>query len=238
VEVLVKTSTLTDQAVATAQIADACMRLSVPFRIAPAGIRPVAPVEGLICGPVVPVRHYGSVDIFLEALEALPAGGIMVIDNGGRVDEACIGDLVVLEVKNAGLQAMVVWGLHRDTSGLLAIGLPVLSCGAFPAGPSRLDARQSAALVSARLGGFEVTRGDTAFVDQDGAVFIESEHVDAVVAAAKTIREREIQQTKAAIEGLSLREQFQFQKYLKQRDAVESYTFRQHISAISKSIEE
>ncbi len=233
-----KTSTLTDQAVATAQIADACMRLSVPFRIAPAGIRPVAPVEGLICGPVVPVRHYGSVDIFLEALEALPAGGIMVIDNGGRVDEACIGDLVVLEVKNAGLQAMVVWGLHRDTSGLLAIGLPVLSCGAFPAGPSRLDARQSAALVSARLGGFEVTRGDTAFVDQDGAVFIESEHVDAVVAAAKTIREREIQQTKAAIEGLSLREQFQFQKYLKQRDAVESYTFRQHISAISKSIEE
>jgi regulator of RNase E activity RraA len=222
VEVLVKTSTLTDQAVATAQIADACMRLSVPFRIAPAGIRPVAPVEGLICGPVVPVRHYGSVDIFLEALEALPAGGIMVIDNGGRVDEACIGDLVVLEVKNAGLQAMVVWGLHRDTSGLLAIGLPVLSCGAFPAGPSRLDARQSAALVSARLGGFEVTRGDTAFVDQDGAVFIESEHVDAVV----------------AVEGLSLREQFQFQKYLKQRDAVESYTFRQHISAISKSIEE
>lgn len=233
-----KTSTLTDQAVATAQIADACMRLSVPFRIAPAGIRPVAPFEGLICGPVVPVRHYGSVDIFLEALEAAPAGGIMVIDNGGRVDEACIGDLVVLEVKNAGLQAMVVWGLHRDTCGLLAIGLPVLSCGAFPAGPSRLDARQSAALTSARLGDFEVTRGDTAFVDQDGAVFIESEHVDAVFAAAKTIREREIQQTKAAIEGQSLREQFQFQKYLKQRDAVEGYTFRQHISVISMSIEE
>lgn len=233
-----KTSTLTDQAFATAQIADACMRLSLPFRIAPACIRPVAAVEGLLSGPVIPVRHYGSVDIFLEALESAPAGGIMVIDNGGRVDEACIGDLVVLEVKNAGLQAMVVWGLHRDTAGLLAIGLPVLSCGAFPAGPSRLDARQSAALTSARLGDFEVTKGDTAFADQDGAVFIESEHVDAVVAAAKAIREREIKQTKAAIEGQSLREQFQFRKYLKKRDVDEGYTFRQHISAISKSIEE
>lgn len=233
-----KTSTLTDQAFATAQIADACMRLAVPFRIAPASIRPVAPVEGLLYGPVIPVRHYGSVDIFLEALDSAPAGGIMVIDNGGRVDEACIGDLVALEVKNAGLQAMVVWGLHRDTAGLLAIGLPVLSCGAFPAGPSRLDARQSAALTSARLGDFEVTKGDTAFVDQDGAVFIEAEHVDAVVAAAKAIREREIKQTKAAIEGQSLREQFQFRKYLKKRDVDEGYTFRQHISAISKSIEE
>jgi 4-hydroxy-4-methyl-2-oxoglutarate aldolase len=234
----VTTSILTDAAVATAQIADACMRLVVPFRIAPAGIHAIVPAGGLVYGSVIPVRHYGSVDIFLEALESAPEGGILVIDNGGRTDEACIGDLIALEVKNAKLQAIVVWGLHRDTSGLLAIGLPIFSYGAYPAGPSRLDSRQAAALISANIGDFFVTKGDTAFIDQDGVIFIGSDRVDEVLAAAKTIREREIQQTVAALDGVSLRQQFQFQAYLKQREASEGYTFRQHINAISKSIEE
>lgn len=232
------TSSLTDEPVATAQIADACMRLAVPFRIAPAGIRPVVPIEGLVYGSVIPVRHYGSVDIFLEALESASEGGILVIDNGGRADEACIGDLVALEVKNAKLQAIVVWGQHRDTSGLFAIGLPICSYGAYPAGPSRLDSRQPVALTSARFGEFLVTKGDTSFIDEDGVIFIESSNVDKVLAAAETIREQEIQQTMAAMVGVSLREQLQFQAFLKQREAVEGYTFRQHISTISKSIEE
>jgi 4-hydroxy-4-methyl-2-oxoglutarate aldolase len=52
---------------------------------------------------VLPVRHYGSVDIFLEAIGAAEPGDILVIDNGGRMDEACIGDLAVLEVQAFGL---------------------------------------------------------------------------------------------------------------------------------------
>ncbi len=232
------TYTLTDEAVATAQIADACMRLGVPIRTAPAGIRPVVPLEGLVYGSVIPVRHYGSVDIFLEALESASEGGILVIDNGGRADEACIGDLVALEVKNAKLQAILVWGLHRDTNGVLAVGLPVFSYGAYPAGPSRLDSRRPDALISARFGDFLVTADDTAFIDEDGVIFIESALVERVLAVAKTIRETEIKQTVAAIEGVSLRQQFQFQAFLKQREATEGYTFRQHITAISKSIEE
>ena len=38
-------------------------------------------------------RHHGSVDIFLEALERRQAGDVLVIDNGGRTDEGCVGDL-------------------------------------------------------------------------------------------------------------------------------------------------
>ena len=64
-------------------------------------------------------------------------GDVLVVDNGGRLDEACVGDLVVLEAQAASLEGMVVWGLHRDTGDIRAIGLPVFSLGARPNGPRR-----------------------------------------------------------------------------------------------------
>ena len=52
----------------TPLIADACIRLKVDFKLAPPGIRPI--IEGTrLAGKVCPVKHYGSVDILLEAME-------------------------------------------------------------------------------------------------------------------------------------------------------------------------
>lgn len=229
---------ITDTPVATPQIVDACMRLKLPYRIAPAGIKPVAPIKSMIQGAAVPVRHYGSVDVFLEALDASHGGGVLVIDNGGRTDEACIGDLTVLETKYAGLTAMVVWGMHRDTSELIQIGFPVLSYGPYPAGPARLNDREPEAFTSARFGDFLVTADDTAFIDQDGVVFVKTADVDAIVGTARSIREREQMQAKAAVQGQSLREQFKFSTFLEQRKTDPTYTFRTHLTAMSRSIEE
>jgi regulator of RNase E activity RraA len=59
--------------------------------------------------------HYGSVDIFLEAMGTAKPGDILVIDNQGRMDEGCIGDLTTLEAQACGLAGIIVWGCHRDT---------------------------------------------------------------------------------------------------------------------------
>lgn len=235
------TLTHAESAIATAHIADACLRLDIPFRIAPAGIKPLLPTEGMVYGPAIPVRHYGSVDVFLEVLETLespPENGILVIDNGGRQDEACIGDLVVLEVQKAKLGGIVLWGLHRDTSELLRIGLPVFSYGSCPTGPRRLDPREPDAMRSARFCEFMVTRTDMVLADADGVIFIEAARFEQILDAARSIQEREKRQVEAALQGKSLREQFQFRAYLQQRDLDAEYTFRKHLNAISKSIEE
>jgi 4-hydroxy-4-methyl-2-oxoglutarate aldolase len=50
----------------TPLVADACVRCGVPLRAAPSGIRAVVAGQR-IAGRVLPVRHYGSVDVFLEA---------------------------------------------------------------------------------------------------------------------------------------------------------------------------
>jgi hypothetical protein len=92
----------------TALIADAALRLKVPFRISPPGLGPVTPNQRL-AGPVLPVRHFGSVDIFLEAMQSARRGDVLVIDNGGRLDEGCIGDLTALEAEHCGLAGIIVW---------------------------------------------------------------------------------------------------------------------------------
>jgi 4-hydroxy-4-methyl-2-oxoglutarate aldolase len=107
-------------ALSTPLVADACVRLSVPMLVAPAGLNPIREGDRM-AGEVLPVRHYGSVDVFLEAYESASGGEVLVIDNGGRTDESCIGDLTVLEAQAAGISGILVWGLHRDSAELTEI---------------------------------------------------------------------------------------------------------------------
>jgi regulator of RNase E activity RraA len=80
-------------------IADAGLRLDIPVRFAPPGIVPLLPGKQRVAGRALPARHYGSVDVFLEAIDHADLGDVLVIDNGGRRDEGCIGDLTVLEAQ-------------------------------------------------------------------------------------------------------------------------------------------
>jgi regulator of RNase E activity RraA len=80
----------------TPLIADAAVRLLVVLRYAPFGIRSVNSGRRL-CGRVIPARHFGSVDVFLEAMQGAQPGDVLIVDNSGRKDEGCIGDLTALE---------------------------------------------------------------------------------------------------------------------------------------------
>ena len=221
----------------TPLIADAALRLKIPFRTSPPGIRPVTPNQHL-AGPAVPVRHFGSVDVFLEAMQNAQPGDVLVIDNGGRLDEGCIGDLTALEAENCNFAGIIVWGAHRDTPELRQIHLPIFSYGAWPSGPLRLDTRDASALHSARFGNFLVERGDVAFADDDGCLFVLAQHVGDLLSVAHEIWERERRQAEAIKSGRSLREQLDFARYLEKRVANPNYTFREHLRKISGSIEE
>jgi regulator of RNase E activity RraA len=176
--------------------------------------------------------------MFLEAFGLADAGDVLVIDNGGRLDEACVGDLAVLEAQAAGVAGLAVWGLHRDTPDLVAIGLPVFSYGSYPPGPVRLDEREPAALVTARFGPHLVSAGDIVFADDDGVVFVAAEHAEQVLATAHQIWQTERDQARRIRDGQTLRQQTAFDDYLARRTADPSYTFRQHLRRIGGAIEE
>ncbi|MDX6274517.1 MAG: hypothetical protein QOJ92_1727 [Frankiales bacterium] len=220
-----------------AHVADACLRAGVPVRCGPAGLAAVLP-NRRVAGRVLPAQHVGSVDVFLEAIERAAPGDVMVVDNGGRRDEACVGDLVVAEAAAAGLSGVVIWGLHRDTVDITAIGLPVFSLGSVPAGPLAVTERPADALELATVGEWVVTREDVVLADDDGVLFLPAENADALLDVAEGIRDTERRQAEHIRGGESLRGQLGFADFLAAREDSPGLTFREHLRSVGGAIEE
>ncbi len=221
----------------TPHLADACLRIGIPVRCAPASLRAVVP-GSRASGRVRPAEHVGSVDVFLEALGDASPGDVLVVDNAGRLDEACVGDLVAIEVKSAGLAGIVIWGLHRDTREIAAIGLPVFSLGSVPTGPLRLNARGPDVLRRAAVGPHVVTASDYVVADDDGVLFLPHERLADILSLAHRIRDTEARQAQTMGAGISLRRQLRFDDYVSRRRGDSTYSFRQHLRDIGGAVEE
>ncbi len=218
----------------TAHVADGCLRVGVDVRCGPAGMRPLLPGTAF-AGPAAPALHLGSVDRLLEAIDAAAPGDVLVVDNQGRLDEACLGDLLVLEAAGAGLAGVVVWGLHRDTADLTRIALPLVSLGALPTGPLPHHARPERRDV--RMGEWRVAEGDLVVADDDGVVLVPAAEAEAVLAAARGIRDAERAQAQRITDGTSLRSQLRFADYLARRAQDPEWTFRRHLREVGGEIE-
>jgi regulator of RNase E activity RraA len=223
-------------ALSTAAVADACLRAGADLRLVPGMIRPLIPGSRL-AGRARPVRHAGSVDVFFEALNEAAAGDVLVVDNGGRTDEGCLGDLVALEVMGAGLAGIVIWGCHRDTRGLLAVDLPIFSVGQCPVGPRRRTASAPARARAVHIGVPTVSPRDMIFADDDGVIVVATDDLDAVLPTAAEIQRAEQRQAEDVAFGRTLREQLRFPDYLAARQRDSAHTFREHLRRIGGTIE-
>jgi 4-hydroxy-4-methyl-2-oxoglutarate aldolase len=235
----VQNQTLADKfsSLSTPLIADAALRLHLPVRFASPGIVSLLS-QSRVAGRALPAQHFGSVDVFLEAIQSAERGDVLVIDNGGRLDEGCIGDLTALEAQVGGLAGIVVWGAHRDTPELRQIGLPIWSYGTCPSGPLRLDQRDADTLTSARFGKIVIEKGDVVFADDDGCLFLADDRLEDLFATAASIWQLERRQADAIKSGNTLRQQLKFAEYLAKRSTDSSYTFRHHLRKVGGEVEE
>ncbi|HEX8032003.1 MAG TPA: hypothetical protein VF491_26245 [Vicinamibacterales bacterium] len=217
-------------------IADACVQLSLPVRVGPPGLKCNFP-GSKVSGPVCPARHAGSTDVFLEAIALCNHGDVLVIDNGGRTDEGCIGDLVVGEAFMGGIAGTICWGTHRDTAAILAMNARVWSLGTCPNGPLELRRRSATALTAANLGAVTITREDYVFADDDGVVVVGLADLARIVETARDIAAREGAQAARLLKGELLRSQLDLAGYIARREADPHFTFRDHLKSFGGAIE-
>lgn len=219
----------------TAAIADAAVRLGMHIPALPPSIQPLIP-GAKFAGPAMPVTHLGSVDVIIETIDDAPDGAVLVIDNGGRRDEACIGDLIALEAKLAGLSAIIIWGLHRDTAQLREIGLPIFSLGAYPYGPRRIPPA-GRRMSTAFLEGISVSESDYIVADDDGVLVVGVDRRDELFALAASIIARETAQAERMRAGTTLRAQLAFADYRRKQDTDTTVTLRRHLHDSGSAIE-
>lgn len=220
----------------TAHVTDAYARLGATARCGPFGLQPIA--RGWrVAGPVQVVRHVGSVDLLLEAMSRATPGTVLLVEDLGRRDRACVGDLVAMDALGAGLAGIVIDGCHRDTEEVLAIGLPVFSLGAHPLGPLGVDDRPDDPFTECRFGEWTAVSGDVVLGDRDGVVLIGADELADVVRHARSVRDTEIEHRRRFAAGENLRTQFDFAEYLTARETNPAFTFREHLAVRSASIE-
>lgn len=221
--------------VPTAAVADALVRLDLAVRAL--GLRPAWP-GAAVAGRALPARHAGSVDVFLEALQAARPGDVLVVDNGGRLDEGCVGDLTALEARHRGAAGLVVWGAHRDQRELEAMRFPLWSLGTCPNGPLELRPRAADALRMAHVGPHLATADDVVVADDDGAVLVPAGRWDEVRRVALGIVRTERAQADRVRAGHGLSEQLDLAGYVAARGRDPAVTFRDHLRRRGGAIEE
>ena len=105
----------------------------------------------------------------LHAVGMIDAGEVLVIDAGGQISHAMIGDILGGQLHRRGAAGLVCDGAVRDVAGLGAMdGLAVYSRAVNPLGPTA--ARTGAVNGPVTIGGCKVAPGDLIIGDDDGLV--------------------------------------------------------------------
>jgi regulator of RNase E activity RraA len=116
-------------------------------------------------------ESYAKAHSFRDAIEACPAGSIMVIDGCGSREAATLGDILIARLKVNGVLAAVTDAPVRDIAEIRKVGLPVFSAGAA-APPSITGLVYAGYGELIGCGGVAVAPGDVIVGDADGVVVV------------------------------------------------------------------
>ncbi len=123
-------------------------------------------------GPAITVKTYPGDNLMVhKALDMAEPGDVIVVDTGGALRTAVMGDLVATKARHRGVAGFVVDGLIRDLPGILELGdFPVYARGVTPIGPLHRGPGEINQPICA--GGIVVNPGDAIVADLNGVVVV------------------------------------------------------------------
>ncbi|HVW30606.1 MAG TPA: ribonuclease E activity regulator RraA [Polyangiaceae bacterium] len=122
------------------------------------------------CGEIATVRCREDNSRVKEALATEGRGRILIVDGGGSLRCALLGDLIASSAVVQGWTGVVVFGAVRDTEQLASMPLGVLALAAVPRKSVRRGEGERDVVVT--FAGVEFRPREHAYADADGLVVV------------------------------------------------------------------
>jgi len=153
-----------------------------------------------MAGTAVTVRTRPGDNLAIHrAFDFCRPGDVLVIDGGGDITQALMGEIMATYAESLGVQGLVIDGAIRDVGALRGHDFPVYARAATHRGPYKNGPGE--VNVTVTVGGMVVQPGDIIVGDEDGVLAIAPGDVAAVIEGAKRQANKEAAALRSIVEG-------------------------------------
>ncbi|GAX89825.1 RraA family protein [Effusibacillus lacus] len=154
-----------------------------------ARIRPIH-ASGKLVGSAFTVKTRPGDNLMIhKAIDMAGPGDVIVVDAGGDLTNAIIGEIMVRLAKKNGVEGFVIDGAVRDYEAIRELNYPVYAKGIIHRGPYKDGPGEIN--VPIQIGGAVVNPGDIVVGDLDGVVVVPFEQAEFLIGKVKTTMEME-----------------------------------------------
>jgi len=162
-----------------ANVSDCMARMSA----AGPNLRPMH-TQGTLAGPALTVRSRPGDNLMLhKAIDIAEPGDVIVVDAGGDLTNALMGELMLTHAIKRGVAGFVLNCAIRDLDAFRELNLPTFAAGVTHRGPYRHGPGEINVTVA--LEGMIVAPGDLILGDCDGVLSVPVEQLETVLPAAQ-----------------------------------------------------
>ncbi|WP_028032104.1 RraA family protein [Chelativorans sp. J32] len=146
-----------------------------------AQLRPMHAGGTVLAGPAYTVKTRPGDNLFVhKAIDLAHPGDIIVVDAGGTLDNAIVGEMMLTHAETRGLGGVVIYGAIRDSGHVRNHPFPVYATGVtlrgpFQNGPGYIN-------VPISIAGMVIEPGDLLLGDDDGVICIPYDQVEELYA--------------------------------------------------------
>ncbi len=153
-----------------------------------------------MAGPAFTVKTRPGDNLMIhKALWMASPGDVIVVDGGGDLTNALVGEIMVGAAAKRGLAGMVLNGAIRDAKALREGDFPVFAAGVTHRGPYKDGPGEINVPIA--IDGMVIEPGDLVIGDDDGLLCVPFDEVDALYEATRKKMRQEAEQIAAIQAG-------------------------------------
>jgi regulator of RNase E activity RraA len=154
---------------------------------------------GVLAGPAMTVKQRPGDNLMVHAaLNRAARGDVLVVDAGGDLTNAIMGELMLAHARQIGMAGVVIYGAVRDYGWIRKNDFPLLAAGVTHRGPYKNGPGEINGKIA--IEGMVIEPGDLIVGDDDGLICVPYADTETVYEAANAKQQGEAK-TMAAIKA-------------------------------------